>query len=564
MTLSATTVWEIETGGSDSANGGGFDPGTTGLTSDLAATNANTASPVVTSASYTFVASDVGDWVFIQSGTNWIPGWYKIASVSGGAATLTASVNSAVLYQYGIPKIRNSSVGCASVASPTGGVWTIDYSQQSSGIALTGLSNGAASATVSSTSAKVSWLGNVVQITGGTNFTTGFYNIISVVAGTSFTVDRNATTAAGSAGTAGVGGALASIGKAAAIYVGGNQMWVQNGTYTITSQITFSTAGADNLQTLLAGYGTVRHDGVQPLVTTATNNVNIFFVSGANCLTIKTLHMTCTAVTKSYGVRTNNLSSFIIADCVIDGFLNAINGISGIRQQVISNCTLINSTSHGLIVTNSISSTIVMNCWICNNAGSGVFMTAGSSILVSFNNCVIAGNGDRGIYSPNNSTAQDNFQLFSCTIANNTADGIYMSNATQTANTTALGDYLVGRNNLFYGNGGYGIAGQVATGNQNIYTYNLFNGNAFGSNTSGNYLNIMPGNADVTITVNPFNNAGGGDFSLNTAANGGASLRMAASPGTFGSGTTTGYLDFGAVQNKNGLIKIGMQGGFQA
>jgi predicted transcriptional regulator len=32
-------------------------------------------------ASYNFVAGDVGAWVYIASGTNWTPGWYKIARI---------------------------------------------------------------------------------------------------------------------------------------------------------------------------------------------------------------------------------------------------------------------------------------------------------------------------------------------------------------------------------------------------------------------------------------------------------------------------------------------------
>ena len=53
---------------------------------------------------------------------------------------------------------------------------------------------------------------NIINITGGTNFTTGHYQIISVVVGVSVTVDRNCTTAAGAAGTANIGGAKQTIG----------------------------------------------------------------------------------------------------------------------------------------------------------------------------------------------------------------------------------------------------------------------------------------------------------------------------------------------------------------
>jgi len=89
MALSATTIFEVETGGSDTLNGGAFDPGqTAGMLTDGAATSATGTAPVFTSASYNFVAGDVGAWIYIASGTNWIPGWYKISSVGSNAATL--------------------------------------------------------------------------------------------------------------------------------------------------------------------------------------------------------------------------------------------------------------------------------------------------------------------------------------------------------------------------------------------------------------------------------------------------------------------------------------------
>src|SRR5580700_6581245 len=102
MSLSANVQWEVRTTGNDS-NGGGFDPSVAGFATDGAATAANTPSPVFTSASYSFVAGDVNAWLFIQAGTNWTPGWYQIASVSGGAATLTAGVGQATLYNSNSP-----------------------------------------------------------------------------------------------------------------------------------------------------------------------------------------------------------------------------------------------------------------------------------------------------------------------------------------------------------------------------------------------------------------------------------------------------------------------------
>lgn len=117
MAISPNTVWEVRGGGNDN-NGGGFNfknatPGTDFSQqnanqytfTDLAATVATSAAPVITSASHNFVAADCGNMIHITAGTNWTPGWYEIVSVSANAATLDRA--------------------CASAASPTAGTFFV-------------------------------------------------------------------------------------------------------------------------------------------------------------------------------------------------------------------------------------------------------------------------------------------------------------------------------------------------------------------------------------------------------------------------------------------------------
>src|SRR5437764_1651098 len=73
MAFTSSTYWDVRSTAS-STNAGGFDTGVSGFPTDGAATSANTSAPVFTSASYTFVAGDVGAQVYIASGTNWIAG----------------------------------------------------------------------------------------------------------------------------------------------------------------------------------------------------------------------------------------------------------------------------------------------------------------------------------------------------------------------------------------------------------------------------------------------------------------------------------------------------------
>src|SRR6185369_16734786 len=136
MAVTAATILECAATGSDGNagsdnNAGAFDPATNvaNMLTDLAATVATGNSPVVTSASYNFVAGDVGSWLFISSGTNWTPGWYKIASVGSNAATLSAAIGAAILYATGGPFGLNTAAGCATTASPTSGTGSVDYSQ---------------------------------------------------------------------------------------------------------------------------------------------------------------------------------------------------------------------------------------------------------------------------------------------------------------------------------------------------------------------------------------------------------------------------------------------------
>jgi hypothetical protein len=117
MAIAATAVWEIRsTGTSGDLNGGGFVSGGGGTDyslqdaaqynfTDLAATVATSAAPVVTSASHNFVAADVGNIMHITAGTNWTAGWYQIISCASNAATLDRA--------------------CASVAGPSGGTFYV-------------------------------------------------------------------------------------------------------------------------------------------------------------------------------------------------------------------------------------------------------------------------------------------------------------------------------------------------------------------------------------------------------------------------------------------------------
>ena len=214
MALAASTIFEVNSGGSDTANGGGFDPANASMATDLAATSATGTAPVVTSASYNFSTRDNGAWLFIKGGTNWTPGWYQIASTSGNAATLTATIGSAMLLSGNVPASASTVAGCATTAILTGGTWSIDYSQSTApGIAYTDMVIGSTTTQYTSAAKPVgpNLVGNLIAVTSGTGFTVQRVQVVSV-SGITATCDKSLGTGASTGGNGGLGGALGSPG----------------------------------------------------------------------------------------------------------------------------------------------------------------------------------------------------------------------------------------------------------------------------------------------------------------------------------------------------------------
>lgn len=91
MALSANTVWEIRTGGSDT-NGGGFVTGASGVdysqqnSAQYALTNVTTAAANAILLSASAAADMVGNILYIASGTNFTVGFYQVTAVSVGVS----------------------------------------------------------------------------------------------------------------------------------------------------------------------------------------------------------------------------------------------------------------------------------------------------------------------------------------------------------------------------------------------------------------------------------------------------------------------------------------------
>ncbi len=542
MALSATTHWEVRNAGSDSVCSGGFDPGqTAGMNTDGAATLATSTAPVFTSASYSFVAGDVGAWVFIGAGTNWIAGWYKIASVAGGAATLNATHEQYSLYPCGVSAFD----GCATVASPTGATWSIDYSQQSARrFAYTDLASSGAGLTASSAAFPFSkeQVGNAIYVTAGTNWTAGVYVLASVAAGVgTFLGAANMTTGAGASGVGSMGGAFASVGMVGAYHVAGNSIWLPyNATASAvgsttsnvsTGRITLA-AGTSTLHTLIRGYDVARGDETsnRPSIKWGINSVGFNAITTGLASDLENIIVDgdrATGSNNNAGISfgsTGSARRIKVMNCKAAPI--TVNGVVSITGLELSNnatafsfgtTTLFLKDSYihdnitNVALTGSSGTLICDNVIFNSNAVGGVSLTA--SAFFQFNNCVFYGNG------------------YGVLVSSNVYDGRF-------------------RNCIFDSQTGYGI--QLSGSYAGISTTNC----AYYNNTSGQIGASVPLNwrnkGAITLSASPFVNPASGDFRLNSNAGGGALLKSAGYPSTFPGLTWASNIPIGLTVNKAG------------
>lgn len=609
MTLSASTVFEVRsTATSGNVNSGGFNPTNANMLTDLAATSATGNSPVVTSASYNFVAGDVGAWVYIKGGTNWTPGWYQIASVAANAATLSAAVGQASQVTNN-RFITNTVAGCATIASPTGGTWTMDYSQQNAAqFAMTNLASTTGTTNPSViTSATHTFgpqeVGNLIHVTAGTSWTAGWYEIVSVSAGAA-TLDRAVGTAATlSSGTGKVGGAAiigasgTGIGDSSFFQavtnqvVNGGRYFIQNGTYTISGSVSSGSPGI-----FIEGYNSTRGDrptgSTRP---TINNGANTFSNTGwtFNCiwtgsasqtlsggLSVNSRIQQCKAINNSatasrigiaaagsiIGCEAVSYRGIGIATAVSGGPIayNYIHdcdvGISGnsVRETWISNiiaCCVtaaINTTNSAESDSAFIGNTLY---GAENKLGIALNVITGVSSLTLMNNIIYG--FSTGVSSVD--TSDNNFDDYN-DYFNNTADVNGSGNWQKGANDVALDPQFANvkqitgstamttAGNHLVQTGATFITSGVVAGRDYVYIKS-------GTGVTAGIYGIASVDSETQITTDialTANATGDKVWQITTGRNFaiGTNLKAGAYPGVFPGGLTTSYLDIGAVQRQ--------------
>lgn len=447
MALPTTSHFELRSSATTgNVNGAGFNIANANFPTDLTtdSNTANTASPVCSSATYTFVAGDVGAWLYVASGTNFIVGWYQIASVAAGKATLTATIGSAVVFNSTLETYGPSTVaGIATTGTPTGGTFGIDYSQQDAAeatatdYAATGSSTTLTSATGGFTRMMV---GNYYhQTTTGTGAfgVVGWYEIVSYTNATTVVLDRtpnNGTASVACIGYVGGAGSFNALEDAFFEMIpASSYVWFKSGTYTTSAAMSVgSSAGTATATQRITGYTALRGD-------TCNGTDRPIWALGANNTTMGT----------GFSVRNMSFSG-----------TNA-TGISSNSHNSFINCKFHNSsTTANRPATNAGAETIYYECEFISQNGNGVI---GSTITRLI-----------GCYFHDTQTAVNpqsiGTTILGCVFASNDIAAVTASS------TGASGNYI---SNTFYGREskiGIGLNLNTAGNPRNIISNNIFYG----------------------------------------------------------------------------------------
>lgn len=486
-----------------------------------------------------------------------------------------------------------------------------DYSQQdASQYNFTDLaSSNGTNASPQVTSASHSFVtadnGNIINITAGTNWTTGRYKIVSTSAGAA-TLDRAVGSSASlTAGTFRVGGAL-SLGNAndqttLNAIAGGNTIWVKSGSYTVGVQITngFGASGVSFINTVMNGYTSTRGD-----VCTGTNRPKI------------TLTTTTTTLTSNYNF--NNMSFVMPGGSGMSAGSNVVfyncklyNNGSGICINTGTSFLAVNSefvSTKSIAILQGSAGTFLVGCYI-HNSLSGVQASSGN---LTVNNCIFDNNitqaitlssagallSDNTFYGAENilGIGVNNASNLAINCINNIFYGLATGVTTNTTgntgsyldfnnffnNTSDVSNIVKGSNNIALNPQFAGLAqltGSTATTSALVLTQTGANFASVTDNvdycviksgtgvTVGSYLITAHTTTTLTLDVTPGTNATADKvWHITTGRNWavGTNMKAAGYPGAFNGTSTTSYLDLGAVQRieqtGSGTVKVGSGG----
>jgi hypothetical protein len=302
--------------------------------------------------------------------------------------------------------------------------------------------------------------------------------------------------------------------------------------------------------------------GTRPVITTATNSINLIDISSCQNVVFSHLSFSNTAATK--GTTTANgrgmtpvsasAQRLWIDDCSFDGFEIAIDVDNvnyfqclyvNVTRTEIKNCILEGiRTQYQLWVD---------DCNFHNNGSDAIsLVTNGSPGPIDIAHTVFNANTGCGVNWKNTGTGITAIlHLVNNTFRSNTDCGVKIATASN-GGSTGTGSFLTHANNIYYGNTNDGI--NVV--NANVFTPPINFCNGYGANGTDR-VNLPVGSGDVTITASPFNSST--DSGLNSTAGGGAVCIGAAARASGASANTAG--DLGAIPSGGGGGGGGAAGG---
>lgn len=426
-------------------------------------------------------------------------------------ASCFAALSSSIVWELRTTGNDSNGGGFKTGASGT------DFSQQNSPqYALTGVTSGGSGSTFLTSSAAANMVGNVAQVVSGTNFTAGFYEITSVSAGVSVTVDRSVCTGVGASGVINIGGALVNPdvnSLLTSVIVAGNKVWIKNGTYVGSADISSVVAGSAVAPISIEGYNTARGDA-PPSTNRPTLQRDGFSFQLSGYENISNIIVTTSNAT---GVRDIGGNCFFFEDKIS----SSAGGSNSAIQPTSLDCLLLCEVTNpgGRAVGGFGASVSVNGCWIHDSA-YGIYNTAAYCVT----NTIFSGCSSAAV-QPSQGSAFSGCTFYGA----ETPAGVGINLSDNSA------DSIIWTNCIFYG---------LTTAVQNDATRVNFGGynDFFNNTTNRDHVNAMSGD----IAVNPqFVNAPSNNFAV------GANVKAAGIPGVFPGALTTSYVDTGAVQEQS-------------
>lgn len=418
-----------------------------------------------------------------------------------------------------------------------GGGWVVgasgsDLSQSdTAAYAATDLvTNGTTTVTSASSNWGTNVVGNFIYIAGGTgSIAANWYEIKTRVSASEITVDRSTGLTTGTGATGNVGGAVASAGVLGAMTVvgtSGMMAFAASGTYTATTSTDNVSGGMFNGQSnigiMIKGYkaGAARTDMSEMPVfhMGSVTNKRMFDMNGPLSFgpQIINVKVDCNNGASNIGIDASNAVGNFAYKCeVINaplyGFLINVAG------SFVSHCKA-SACGTGFITSGS--NTAFINCWGdgCTNG----FDSVANGVMHI--NCLSTNNTGRGFY---NNNAQTGMIYINCTAYGNGNDGFDAQRAGS--------GYI---SCLSTNNTGFGFDAAQGWGTINCATF---------SNTSG-AINLGTLAIDnVTLSASPYIDTAGFNFTANSVAGGGQSIRGA----SITAPTAINFRDIGYAQHKD-------------